>query len=938
MYAIHLLARTLLAGANFSATAFPSYQRRLPNFDVERSAFLSSCAALGHGNCLETGVEDEALLSRIQHLLGRKGDHQFGTAEEQNQEQSENAVISRQFALNIFGSDFLRIGKLRWTLELCSRDSDADGFSNGVELGDPCCVKAVDVHDGGSRDSCCDLRPTNITHPGRADSVPSAELISAQCTTRAAQQVAAARLADTALSITVVKADDEHSVTFRVPQIATPASKTTFYVNFGLNLDFSSTVAAAGNWTQDYKSLVARLANSILPAPVVGTAVVEAAKQAYANATSSAALEGGTTTEYVIPGKAAQSFDWNTVLYHPEYVSFMAAQTSNVTDSGAEEVIVSDFQVLFRNAANLHHLDIFCSRERLPQLDVELVVHNSTETNELQVAFRPVAGSATGQTNATADSLLLYSEEVVVAASDNTTTVGEKKITFNSAYKFEWEKTIASYTPGGPGIPVKWWVSSPGNVTSTASFASTSADANKIPSVFLPTSRCRSLFVNVHYVANSLLEGAEDDFGRGGDGFRLAWKKLEGAAENDTTTQNNVKQTVNNTRSLAMFSPLLLKNDPRVTLRGGQRRFFLSTVCEVKVASATATPATAATSNDPTSGAPISLDYVNYHGHYGISEMYARVFRSGKGESWSDLFSMPWFNFNDQAYVGKDDRNPYFLPAEVDPPSTTTQNRTSAEIRDGDVIQAACVWDTRLRVGGEDVPFGFQDGAEMCIHLWLYTSKTSTGEASRRTSTFSPTCANSKRQLFLLGSLPPISSTAAIEGGSSLFVEDFFAKVPALQLRAPGEDEQRGLSALTPTRIQLGNYTVGVYSEEQSVTDAVDADGFESRFPYVEKMWAVPDVLPTPSCIPVSGNFDRNCALESLWNRSSVFYDYSSVQKLNDSSVGGTASGDGVGIVETRAEASAAVSWVQHLSLGWLSGLLVVFRAFFFARWITFGS
>ena len=35
--------------------------------------------------------------------------------------------------------DFAQQGRA-WTLELCEKDSDGDGFTNGEELGAPCCV------------------------------------------------------------------------------------------------------------------------------------------------------------------------------------------------------------------------------------------------------------------------------------------------------------------------------------------------------------------------------------------------------------------------------------------------------------------------------------------------------------------------------------------------------------------------------------------------------------------------------------------------------------------------------------------------------------------------------------------------------------------------------------------------------------------------------
>jgi hypothetical protein len=41
--------------------------------------------------------------------------------------------------VNAFGTDFNNVG-LRWTTSVCQLDSDGDGQSNGLELGDPCCV------------------------------------------------------------------------------------------------------------------------------------------------------------------------------------------------------------------------------------------------------------------------------------------------------------------------------------------------------------------------------------------------------------------------------------------------------------------------------------------------------------------------------------------------------------------------------------------------------------------------------------------------------------------------------------------------------------------------------------------------------------------------------------------------------------------------------
>jgi len=43
------------------------------------------------------------------------------------------------FPLNPFGLDLQKAGH-KWTKALCEKDSDGDGFTNGEELGDPCCV------------------------------------------------------------------------------------------------------------------------------------------------------------------------------------------------------------------------------------------------------------------------------------------------------------------------------------------------------------------------------------------------------------------------------------------------------------------------------------------------------------------------------------------------------------------------------------------------------------------------------------------------------------------------------------------------------------------------------------------------------------------------------------------------------------------------------
>lgn len=62
-------------------------------------------------------------------------------------------------SLNQFGRDFAASG-YSWTADLCSKDSDGDGRTNGEELGDPGCS----WRKGESPDVT-----TGLTHPGVAD-------------------------------------------------------------------------------------------------------------------------------------------------------------------------------------------------------------------------------------------------------------------------------------------------------------------------------------------------------------------------------------------------------------------------------------------------------------------------------------------------------------------------------------------------------------------------------------------------------------------------------------------------------------------------------------------------------------------------------------------------------------------------------------------------
>lgn len=74
--------------------------------------------------------------------------------------------------LNPFGDDY-RANGYAWTKALCELDSDGDGFTNGEELGDPCCVWSSKQDEGAAAaaamlDSLTGFSPS---HPGVSDSV-----------------------------------------------------------------------------------------------------------------------------------------------------------------------------------------------------------------------------------------------------------------------------------------------------------------------------------------------------------------------------------------------------------------------------------------------------------------------------------------------------------------------------------------------------------------------------------------------------------------------------------------------------------------------------------------------------------------------------------------------------------------------------------------------
>lgn len=108
----------IVATLHCFAGAFPHFKERIPNGDAyTRWDSGITCERLGHIDCIPGAPR------------------------------------------NPFGLDFKAAGLL-WTKELCKKDSDGDGLTNGQELGDPCCE--------WSAENKTPLRLTQLSHLGRS--------------------------------------------------------------------------------------------------------------------------------------------------------------------------------------------------------------------------------------------------------------------------------------------------------------------------------------------------------------------------------------------------------------------------------------------------------------------------------------------------------------------------------------------------------------------------------------------------------------------------------------------------------------------------------------------------------------------------------------------------------------------------------------------------
>ncbi|RLN60555.1 hypothetical protein BBJ29_007687 [Phytophthora kernoviae] len=74
--------------------------------------------------------------------------------------------------VNDFGKAFATAGDA-WTVALCQEDTDGDGFTNGQELGDPCCTWTTSNTAG--------LVTTGVSHPSDATKTPTSAELKAGC-------------------------------------------------------------------------------------------------------------------------------------------------------------------------------------------------------------------------------------------------------------------------------------------------------------------------------------------------------------------------------------------------------------------------------------------------------------------------------------------------------------------------------------------------------------------------------------------------------------------------------------------------------------------------------------------------------------------------------------------------------------------------------------
>lgn len=139
------LGLSLGAASARPAAALPSYRYRVPN--GER---VPCDEALGMSGCRPGEFEAHSINGPAPPQVCKGLGH--------------NTCDGGNFPLNPFGVDF-KLEGFKWTEDLCKKDSDGDGLTNGEELGDPCCVwefESLPLPNFATHD---------VSHPGVAASV-----------------------------------------------------------------------------------------------------------------------------------------------------------------------------------------------------------------------------------------------------------------------------------------------------------------------------------------------------------------------------------------------------------------------------------------------------------------------------------------------------------------------------------------------------------------------------------------------------------------------------------------------------------------------------------------------------------------------------------------------------------------------------------------------
>lgn len=112
--------------------------------------------------------------------------------------------------VNDFGTAFAAAGD-EWTTALCQADTDGDGYTNGAELGDPCCTWTTSNTAG--------LITSGVSHPSDASLTPTNAALKAGCSTSTSTTTTTTTTTTTGSgsNATTTGGDDDASTTVVAP-------------------------------------------------------------------------------------------------------------------------------------------------------------------------------------------------------------------------------------------------------------------------------------------------------------------------------------------------------------------------------------------------------------------------------------------------------------------------------------------------------------------------------------------------------------------------------------------------------------------------------------------------------------------------------------------------------------------------------------------------